>query len=226
MKFHRRIIGKNACLLAGWAALFSATSLFSQDLPPAAAQVQKYYGALKAMKVHFTQTFEANGIRQEESGTLWVLKPGRMRWEYASPETKLFLVDGKTSYFYVPSDKQVSMRKLTQEDVRYTAFGFLIDQSRLEQDFRVEEARAASPIPDSHRALKLVPRHPLENVDYLILGLYPDRPEISTMVIQELTGARNSFVFSGMEENPAVKESFFTFRVPKGVEVLSLDSTP
>ena len=28
-----------------------------------------------------------------------------MRWEYESPEKDLFLVDGKTAWFYVPADR-------------------------------------------------------------------------------------------------------------------------
>jgi outer membrane lipoprotein carrier protein len=206
--------------------LLLSTSLFSQDPKITAAQVQKYYGSLKSMKIHFSQTYEANGILQEESGILWILKPGRMRWEYTSPENKLFLVDGKASYFYVPSDKQVSKRKLTQEDVRLTAFSFLVDQSNLEQDFQIETAKAESPIPENLRVLKLIPRRALENVEFLLLGIRPDKPEILIMVIQELTGARNSFAFSGMEENPTIKASLFELTVPKGVEVLSLDALP
>jgi len=31
-----------------------------------------------------------------------------MRWEYASPEKNLFLVDGKTAWFYVPADQSVT----------------------------------------------------------------------------------------------------------------------
>ena len=43
----------------------------------------------------------------EESGRVIVKKPGRMRWEYQSPEEKLFVTDGSRSYFYIPIENQV-----------------------------------------------------------------------------------------------------------------------
>ena len=206
--------------------LFYSWASNSESPAEIASRVQSRYQSLKSMKVTFAQTYEANGIRQEESGILWILKPGRMRWEYAVPERKIFLVDGKNSYFYVPAENQVSSRKLTQEDIRYTAFGFLLDQSSLEKDFQAEIIPAEGPIPKDHRALKLVPKHSLENVAYILLGLHPENLEISVIVVRELSGADNSFAFSNLEENPTLKESLFELKIPKGTEVLSLDVSP
>jgi len=36
-----------------------------------------------------------------------VKKPGKMRWDYKSPEQKLFLSDGRRIYLHVPADNQV-----------------------------------------------------------------------------------------------------------------------
>ncbi len=186
-------------------------------------RLQSKYRSVKSMKVDFHQVYEANGIQQEESGVLWILKPGRMRWEYSVPEKKLFLVDGKNSYFYVPADRQVSTRKLTREDIRYTAFGFLLDQSSIDGDFLLETVPPEDPLPKNRKGLKLIPKSPMENVEYLILGLQSETLEVQQIIVQEPTGARNSFSFSHIEENPPLKEELFQFKIPKDVEVLSLE---
>src|SRR5579885_1194606 len=46
--------------------------------------------------------------KHEASGHLYLMRPRKMRWEYKKPEEELFVSDGKTVYFYVPADKQVS----------------------------------------------------------------------------------------------------------------------
>jgi len=50
------------------------------------------------------ESYEGLGIRRVESGTLLLLKPGRMKWEYSSPAGKLFLLDGTYAWFYSRGD--------------------------------------------------------------------------------------------------------------------------
>jgi outer membrane lipoprotein carrier protein len=62
---------------------------------------------LRSLKAGFTESYEGLGIKRAESGTLLLLKPGRMKWEYSSPAGKLFLLDGKYAWFYSSGDSQV-----------------------------------------------------------------------------------------------------------------------
>src|SRR5579872_187833 len=73
-------------------------------------------------------------MERTESGTLWLKKPGKMRWEYRSPKEKLFVSDGKDAWFYVPDDKQArkqSAKKL--EDIR-SPLAFLLGKTKLEKE--------------------------------------------------------------------------------------------
>jgi hypothetical protein len=83
-----------------------------------AAAVDAHYNHLKSLQAEFTEFYRGAGIERTETGTLWLKKPGKMRWEYRSPTDKLFVSDGKDAWFYVPADRQArktSARKL--EDV-------------------------------------------------------------------------------------------------------------
>ena len=54
-------------------------------------------------------TYEGGVLRKQitERGRLLIKKPGKMRWEYTTPEKKLFVSDGVKIYSYIPQDKQV-----------------------------------------------------------------------------------------------------------------------
>src|SRR5215471_14463878 len=89
------------------------------DVKAVARAVDERYNDLKSLKAAFVEIYQSPGISRTESGTLWLKKPGRMRWEYVAPRQKLFLTDSENAYFYVPGERQArrsSLRKI--EDIR------------------------------------------------------------------------------------------------------------
>ena len=75
--------------------------------PALAQRVNQHYNKLHSLKAGFTESYAGLGMHRQESGTLLLLKPGRMRWDYSSPAGKLFLLDGKYAWFYTQGDAQV-----------------------------------------------------------------------------------------------------------------------
>jgi len=71
-----------------------------------ARRVNRHYNQLHSLKAGYTESYEGLGLKRAESGTLLMLKPGRMKWEYSSPpgnsscSTEIML-------FYSPGDSQV-----------------------------------------------------------------------------------------------------------------------
>src|ERR1700752_5489549 len=76
------------------------------DVKALAAAVDAHYNHLRSLQAEFTEVDRGLGMERTESGTLWLKKPGKMRWEYRSPKEKLFLSDGQNAWFYVPGDRQ------------------------------------------------------------------------------------------------------------------------
>src|SRR5712671_2189665 len=90
------------------AALLLTTSFAGEaDVKALASAVDEHYNHLHSLQAEFTETYRGSGVERTESGTLWLKKPGKMRWEYRSPREKLFVSDGKNAWFYLPNDKQV-----------------------------------------------------------------------------------------------------------------------
>ena len=76
------------------------------DVHAIAQAVDERYNHLRSLQADFTEIYRGAGTERTESGTLWLKKPGKMRWQYRSPREKLFLSDGKDAWFYVPGERQ------------------------------------------------------------------------------------------------------------------------
>ena len=108
------------CLLS--VSLYGATS----DLAPLLKTVENRYNRAQTLQVVFHEAYTGPGEpRQTESGTLLLRKPGRMRWDYTSPQGKLFLSDGKFLWLYTPSDNHVEKIKMQGERRHARATRFL-----------------------------------------------------------------------------------------------------
>src|SRR5215218_9707856 len=99
--------------------------------PPSATDtaraLQQKYDQVKDFTADFTHTYEGGVLKKKttERGTVQIKKPGRMRWEYAAPEKKTFISDGRRIYSYVPADKQVIESPVPSDDEATTAVLFL-----------------------------------------------------------------------------------------------------
>src|SRR5947209_19629979 len=129
-RFMRSLMVVSVCAF-GWAAGASA-----QDVNVIAAAVDARYNHLRTLEAEFPEVYQGSGMERTESGTLWLKKPGKMRWEYRSPREKLFVSDGKDAWFYVPDDRQArkeSAKKL--EDIR-SPLAFLLGKTKLQKELK------------------------------------------------------------------------------------------
>src|SRR5215813_8062052 len=95
-------------ILIAFALWLCGSCLWGQgaDVGAIAHAIDDHYNHLKSFKAAFTEIYQGPGISRTESGTLWLKKPGRMRWEYHVPHEKLFLVNPDHAYFYVTGEQQ------------------------------------------------------------------------------------------------------------------------
>ncbi len=76
-------------------------------------------------------------------------------------------------------------------------------------------------LPAGTVALKLVPKAPQRDYDWLIFAVDPDTLDIRGLVTADAQGGVSSFSFTNLKinTNPADKE--FAFKIPRGVDVVS-----
>src|ERR1700693_119833 len=94
---------------------------------------QRYRHATTLSAVFLERYSDGNGAPTAESGTVYFSRPGRMRWEYESPQQKLFLVDGANAWFYVPSDHTASRAKINESSDWRTPLALLAGKANLSQ---------------------------------------------------------------------------------------------
>src|SRR5437899_12633161 len=105
--------------------VFTATG-HAVDVKALAAEVDTHYNHLRSLEAEFTEVYRGSGMERTETGTLWLKKPGKMRWEYRSPREKLFVSDGKDAWFYVPEDQQARRQAAKKLDDARSPLAFLL----------------------------------------------------------------------------------------------------
>jgi outer membrane lipoprotein carrier protein len=201
-------------------AFLLSLSLPAQQSPPTvhalAQRVDHHYNQLHSLKAQFTENYEGLGRTRSESGTLLLLKPGRMRWDYTQPAGKLFLLDGKYAWFYSRGDPQIQRISAKKLDDLRSPLRFLLGHTQLEKEI---DHLAATPAPNSSYILAGVPHGQEKRVQRLALTINSDGA-ITAIEIQETDGAITRFLFTGEELNPAIPPAQFKFTPPAGIPVV------
>jgi outer membrane lipoprotein carrier protein len=191
--------------------------------PELARALQKKYDAIKDFSADFVHVYEGGVLRKQitERGQLLVKKPGKMRWEYKAPEEKLFVSDGVKMYSYLPRDKQVIVASVPPDDQATTPTLFLAGKGDLRRDFTPSLVDLPSGLPPGARALKLVPKSPQRDYDWLILAVDPASLAIRGLVTVDAQGGKSSFSFANLKENIGLADKAFAFTIPRGVDVVT-----
>ena len=207
--------------------LMFAAPLLAQTRTPSAHEVarllEERYDRVRDFSADFTHSYEGGILKKSatERGTLQIKKPGRMRWEYTSPEHKLFVSDGHKIYSYVPADKQVIVSSMPAEDEATTAVLFLVGKGSLTRDFSVKFTDGGTP---ETWALKLDPKQRQRDYDWLVLVVDRQSMQIRTLVAAEHEGGRSTFQFTNYRENIGLADKIFSFKIPRGVDVINSES--
>lgn len=193
------------------------------DAHAIASAVDAHYNHLHALQCEFTEIYSGAGSQRTESGTLWLKKPGKMRWEYRSPRAKLFVGDGKNAWFYVPGERQVRRTEIRKLDDLRSPLAFLLGKTKLEKELaNLSLALDVSPIVAGDTVLRGVPKAMADRVNQVLLEITPES-WIRRIVIQEADGSTTEYRFSDEKENVKIADQRFEFSIPDGVEVIDQD---
>ncbi len=197
-----------------------ATAAPAPDIHTVAQAVDERYNHLHTLQADFVEIYRGAGMERTESGTLWLKKPGKMRWEYRSPRDKLFLSDGKDAWFYVPGERQVRRTEVKKLDDLRSPLAFLLGKTKLEKELQgLSLAPDVAPLAAGDVVLRGVPKSLADRVSQVLLEITPEH-WIGRIVIEEGDGSVTEYRFTGQREDLAVPDQKFQFVVPDGVEVI------
>ncbi len=191
----------------------------AQDVQTIAAAVDAHYNHLRSLQTEFTEVYRGSGIERTESGTLWLKKPGKMRWEYRSPREKVFVSDGKTAWFYVPEDRQARKTAAKKLDDIRSPLAFLLGKTKLEKELRGLSFAPDAGAQPGNSILRGVPQGMEDRISEILLEVTAGR-RIARIAIQEVDGSSTEYRFSEMKEDLAIGDERFAFTPPAGTETV------
>jgi outer membrane lipoprotein carrier protein len=231
--------------LAGTVTMIGPVICAGGDVSPRAAAaaraLEAHYRDTKTLQAVFLERYsDSREGLQAESGTVYFSRPGRMRWEYEAPESKLFVSDGKTVWFYVPSDHTVTRAPIKQSTDWRTPLALLTGKAKLSQLCQNLDVSAERPGTQGNIVLRCRPRGesskakgpgggdgaegsiaPIDQqFDEVLLEVDPASGELADVRILQPGGIELEYRFGNWQENLPLSESLFQFQPPLGVAIV------
>ena len=219
------------------ANLFDATS--AQEI---AKQFAARYRDARTMQATFLERYTENGrMTRAEAGEAYFRRPGKMRWEYNSPEKNLFLVDGKTAWFYVPTDHTVTRAPAKDSSDWRTPLALLAGEMKISRVCaRLEIAPHEEPQTAGDAVLSCALRGaPAEKAaaskaggsqaasdheEQVFLEIEKATGNLVRVLVRDPGGVQIEFQFANWRLNADLPESFFHFALPPGTAIVNGDA--
>jgi outer membrane lipoprotein carrier protein len=210
----RKTGGRRGYLLPTILLLLCAPLLAQPDPTAILHKVDDHYNHLTSLTAHYQEHYTGMGMDRSEEGTLLLKKPGRMRWSYAQPAGKVFVLDGKYAWFYTPGDAQTQRIPAKKLDDLRSPLRFLLGHTELAKELDNITVKPES----TGYQITGIPKGLAQRVKLLTLQVSATGA-IQNMRLEEVDGAATEFTFTAMQENVPVKDSDFTFTPPPGVSI-------
>lgn len=192
----------------------SAPSTASEALGRAVAR----YSDGSSHSSPFVQTFTPSGFARarRESGTVSIQAPERVRFDYTSPEKKVFSYDAGEGRFFSPADRQLTVRRLSEEEKSRLPVVFLRKPQDVASQYEISV--------DSNEAgagtrLLLTPRGARPELAWLRLAIAPDGG-VRTLSYQDAAGNRTEFRFEAWRRGRARAAADFRITGPPGTRIV------
>jgi outer membrane lipoprotein-sorting protein len=224
---------------AGWVVGSLAAANVNPEIKSYVQLFESRYRTARTLQASFLERYTENGrVVRVEAGIAYFRRPGKMRWEYEAPEKNLFLVDGKTAWFYVPADHTATRVPAKLSTDWRTPLALLAGEMKVSRvcarvqaatDEKIEtpgnlmlrcELRGAgSPSQDANASEPRTPRG--ETREAVFFEIVKKTGELVRITIRDPGGVGIEFHFTNWQADPPVDESLFHFHAPSGVAIVN-----
>lgn len=167
-------------------------------------RLDDYLKGLSSLKSSFKQvTFNADRTQMlEASGTLYLQRPGRFRWEYDAPNRQVIVADGKRVYLHDLDLAQISHQS-QRRALRGTPALLLADGGPIEEHF------SARPIESSDGRDWVELRPKAADTEVLRIELGFGGKELDSLIMEDSFGQMTRLNFSATQRNPRLDPGLF-----------------
>jgi outer membrane lipoprotein carrier protein len=194
----------------------------SKDLKQVLDRLQRHYRDTKSFSAKFNEEIAAVGApKRQRQGTVSFRKPGRMRWDFETPEKQTIVSDGETLYSYDPDLNQVVETPLKQALKSSSATSFLLGIGNINRDFKA--SFATPPAPDGPVNLILDAKTGGYKIE---VGLDPKTYNLMKLTLTDQLGDVTRIDFSDIHDNVELADSTFAFKAPAGADIVTAPASP
>ena len=196
-------------------ALFSAIAQTAPATTSGADSLRHFFTQVQTYNARFSQVVldEALNTLQESSGTLWIERPDRFRWDYDSPFKQQIVSDGKKIWVYDKELQQVTVRALTG-GLGYTPAVLLAGRGRLEDNFTIKPLGAQGNL----EWAQLIPKNKDGGFESIRIGF--EQGKLRVLEMLDGFGNTTRLTLQAQKENLKIEPERFQFTPPKGVDIV------
>ena len=208
------------------AGILGAASVRPMPVQELVRLVEARYRSAETLETQFLERYSENGrLVRVESGKAYFRRPGKMRWEYESPEPKMFLSDGKKVWFYVPSDHTVMRSAVKDSSDWRTPFLLLVRKPRFSDLCKGIALGQPGEALSGDAVIHCSPRSAGAG-DEILFEVKSSTGDLTRVLIREAGGVEIDFRFGEWVRNPALPAMTFEFRPPMGTAIVDSEPPP
>jgi outer membrane lipoprotein carrier protein len=181
----------------------------------AANDLQRFFSDVQSYTAKFSQVVldESLNTLQESSGTLWIQRPNKFRWDYDIPFEQHIVGDGKRIWVYDVELEQVTVRRLGG-GLGATPALLLAGQGKLDENFLVKSLGSQGQL----EWTQLIPKNKDGGYEDIRVGFENGRIRILEMI--DGFGQTTRIALRDANENVKINAGKFVFEPPPGTDVV------
>jgi outer membrane lipoprotein-sorting protein len=167
-------------------------------------RAENYLNAMKSLKARFLQVAPDGSIAH---GTLYLRKPGKMRWDYDDPSPiTMVSKTGKVLYYY-----DAELEEMSELPIDDSLAAFLVEKNISFRDPRLEILRATAQ--DGAEVVRL--RHKEQPDEGELAFEFTTAPyALQNIVLKDAKGEETGISLDHAQQNIPLKESLFELKNP------------
>ena len=198
------------------AAIFAGLmSVATAAQASAISSLNRFYRDVHTYSAKFDQVVldEALNPIQESSGTLWIERPGKFRWDYDVPYKQIIVGDGSKIWVYDKELQQVTVRRMAG-GLGNTPAILLAGTGSLTAHFQVENMGRQGRLD----WVRMKPKVRDGGFRDIRIGFRGD--QVRSLVMVDSFGQTTRITLTDVHENAHIDPGRFRFTPPKGVDVV------
>ena len=177
--------------------------------------LRRFFNEVNSFSARFSQVVldEQLSPIQESSGTLWIERPNKFRWDYEKPYKQKIVADGKRLWVYDVGLQQVTVRGLSG-GLGDTPAMLLAGKGRLDENFKIKALSRQNDV----EWVQLTPRRKDSGYEDIRIGFVKGKLHALEMV--DGFGHVTRVTLESPRENVRIESTRFSFTPPEGVDVV------